>query len=125
MNDDAAASLRSIRSRVRSGAETLIEYSPAGSAVSPAMKSKGILTTNKSCACATRVEAIAVSAIMAAITKARVFMGHSFFLFAGDVQAELLAAWFLYRSAPQHGVDFRRFPGGAQCTGCEPQGDCG
>jgi len=24
-------------------------------------------------------------------------MGHSFFLFAGDVQAELLAAWPVYR----------------------------
>src|SRR6202140_466601 len=78
---DAVESLREIRISECVGAETFTIYSPAGSCVLPATKSKGILTVIGSCACATRVVAIAVSAIMPAITKARVFMGHSFFLF--------------------------------------------
>src|SRR5580692_4351357 len=79
MKAEAEESLREIKISEWVDSETLTEYSPAGSVVLPAAKSKGMFTATASCACAIRVDAIAVRAITPAITKALVFMGHSFF----------------------------------------------
>src|SRR5271170_6069916 len=94
MKADVVASLREIRIMECVGAEILTVYSPAGSVLLPATKSKGTLTAIPSWAGATRVVAIAVSAIAAAITKALVFMGTSSFIFAGRVQADSSFARF-------------------------------
>src|SRR5580704_1177862 len=125
MKADAVESLRDTRISEYVWAATLTVYSPAGSCVLPATKSKGILTAKDCCASATRVVANMTSAITPAITKALVFMGLSFSgsLTASGLTCSLLGS--LSCSAPQHAVHFRAFPGEEQCTRGEPQGDCG
>src|SRR5277367_4364165 len=80
INAETDASWRSIKMSVLPAPEARTVYSPAGSVLPPATKSKGTLTAIAFWACATRVVAIAVSAITAAITKALVFMGQLLFL---------------------------------------------
>jgi hypothetical protein len=53
---------------------------------------------------------MAVIAITHAITKARIFMGHSFFLFLLAASKLNCAALGLFAwSAPQHGAHYRAF----------------
>src|SRR5580704_6036064 len=117
---EAEAFWRSMRRSVRSGPEVLMEYSPAGRVLPSATKSKGILTTRGSWAWATRVDAMAVNAITLAITKVRIFMGHSFFLFLlAASKLNCVALGLFAWSAPQHGAHYRAIPTGRQCTACE------
>src|SRR5271157_3910635 len=124
MKAEAEESLREIKISEWVESETLTEYSPAGSVVLPAAKSKGMFTITASCACATRVVAMAVRTITPAITKALVFMGHSFFsLLASKPFCHLLGS--LHCSALHHAAHFRAFLWEAQCTESELRGDFG